>query len=136
MKTLCWIIAFPLFCSVCAQAQTDTTSSSGKKKIAVANSNDNLLEVSPEKYVASANDALNKKNLDEAKEDIDRAMTSPEINEKPKTLYVKAQIYLSLQTLDKYKAANPYRDAAQTLLKLLQVKPRYEKETEDISLLN
>jgi predicted Zn-dependent protease len=136
MKTLCWVIAFPLFCSVCTHAQTDTASSPGKKKVVVANSNDNLLEVSPEKYVASANDALNEKNLDEAKEDIDRAMTSPEINEKPKTLYVKAQIYLSLQTLDKYKPVNPYREAAQTLLKLVQVKPRYEKETVDVSLLN
>ncbi len=136
MKTICWVISFHFIFSVCAFAQADTSSSHGKKKIVVANSDDNLLEVAPEKYVASANDALNDKHLEEAKQDIDRAMVRPEVNEKPKTLYVKAQIYLSLQTLDKYKPVNPYREAAQTLLKLVQVKPRYEKETVDISLLN
>ncbi len=136
MKTICWVISFNIIFSVCSYAQTDTGSAPGKKKIMVANSDDNLLEVSPEKYVVSANDALNDKRLEEAKQDIDRAMVRPEVNEKPKTLYVKAQIYLSLQTLDKYKPTSPYRDAAQTLLKLVQVKPRYEKETVDISLLN
>ena len=135
MKKICWVITFNLVCSFCVHAQNDTTAH-GKKKVIVANSDDNLLEVNPEKYVISANDALNDKHLEEAKQDIDRAMVRPEINEKPKTLYVKAQIYLSLQTLDKYKATNPYRDAAQALLKLVQVKPRYEKETVDISLLN
>jgi len=136
MKTILGVIAFSLMCSVCALAQSDTSVSPGKKKVVVANSDDNLLEVSPEKYVISANDALNDKHLEEAKQDIDRAMVRPEINGKPKTLYVKAQIYLSLQTLDKYKASSPYRDAAQALLKLVEVKPRYEKETVDISLLN
>ncbi len=136
MKPICWAISLILILPFSAGAQADTSSSQGKKKITLANSDDNLLEVAPEKYVTSANDALNDKHIEEAKQDIDRAMMRPEVNEKPKTLYVKAQIYLSLQTLEKYKSINPYREAAQTLLKLVQVKPRYEKETVDISLLN
>ena len=136
MKPICWAISLILILPFSAGAQADTSSSQGKKKITLANSDDNLLEVAPEKYVTSANDALNDKHIEEAKQDIDRAMARPEVNEKPKTLYVKAQIYLSLQTLDKYKPVNPYREAAQTLLKLVQAKPRYEKETVDISLLN
>ncbi len=141
MKTICWAIVFNVAFIYGAYAQTGSgknadTAASGSKKVVIANSNDNLLQASPEKYVVSANEALNKMNLDEAKEDIDRAMAAPEVNEKSKTLYVRAQVYVSLQTLDKYKASNPYREAAQALFKLIQIKPRYEKETVDISLIN
>ena len=137
MKKLCWVIAFNISFFYCSFAQTgNPQKADSAKKVVVANSNDNLLEVSPEKYVVSANAALNEKNLDEAKEDIDRAMAAPEISGKPKTLYVKAQIYVSLQTMDKYKWANPYREAAQALFKLIDIKAHYEKETVDISLMN
>jgi len=91
--------------------------------------------IAQEKYVTSANVALNSKNYDEAKEDIDKAMASPDTKEKPKALFAKAQIYLSLQNVDKYKAANPYREAFQALTKLVEVKPDYEKQTVDGLLL-
>ena len=87
--------------------------------------------IAQDKYVTSANVALNAKNLDEAKEDIDKAMASPETKEKPKALFAKAQIYLSMQAADKYKATNPYREAAQALFKLAEVKADYEKQTVD-----
>ena len=76
-----------------------------------------------EKYVVSANVALSKQSYDEAKENIDKAMASPESKDKPKTLFVKAQVYMSLQGVDKYKASNPYREGLQTALKLVEVKP-------------
>ena len=91
--------------------------------------------IAQDKYVTSANVALNSKNYDEAKEDIDKAMTSPDTKEKPKALFAKAQIYLSLQNVDKYKAGNPYREAFQALNKLVEVKPEYEKQTVDGLLL-
>jgi len=91
--------------------------------------------IAQDKYVVSANVALNSKNYDEAKSEIDKAMASPETQEKPKALFAKAQIYAALQNVDKYKPSQPYREAAKTLFKLVQIKPDYEKGTVDQLLL-
>ncbi len=141
MKKICWLITLNVASITCCIAQDSQNTKVDslhhvKKKVAIENSNDNLLAVSPDKYVVAANDALNSGNLDEAKQDIDRAMESPEVNSKPKTLFVKAQIYMSLQTMAKYKDLNPYREAAQSLFELVNAKPKYEKPSVDISLLN
>jgi Tetratricopeptide repeat len=84
-----------------------------------------------EKYVVSANVALNKQNFEEAKENIDKAMASPETKEKPKALLAKAMIYISLQGVEKYKATNPYREGTQALFKLIELKPDYERSSVD-----
>ena len=81
-----------------------------------------------DKFVTSAATALSQKSYDEAKADIDKAMSSPETNTKPKALYTKAQIYFTLQQIEKYAALKPYREATQALIKLAEVKPDYEKE--------
>ncbi len=81
-----------------------------------------------DKYVSSALTALSVKNLDEAKQDIDKAIANPETKEKPKALFAKAQIYFAMQMSDKYKASNPYREGTQALLKLVEVKPDYKPE--------
>ncbi len=88
-------------------------------------------------YVTSALTSLHSNNFEEAKADIDKAMTSPETKEKPKALFAKAQVYFALQVTagDKYKAANPYRDAAQAIFKLVQIKPDYERTTVDQLLI-
>jgi hypothetical protein len=91
--------------------------------------------IAQDKFVVSANVALNNKNYDEAKESIDKAMASPETKEKPKALFTKAQVYYTLQTQEKYKASAPYREEAQALYKLIEVKPDYEKSTVDQLLL-
>ncbi len=90
--------------------------------------------IAQDKYVTSANVALNGQKWDEAKEDIDKAMQNPETKEKPKALLAKAQIYFSLQNVDKYKASNPYREAAQAVMRLVEVKADYEKSTVDMLL--
>ena len=82
-----------------------------------------------DKFVVSALTALQNKDLDEAKQDIDKAMASPEVREKPKALFAKGNIYTALQNIDKYKATAPYREAAQAFMKLAELKPDYEKET-------
>lgn len=87
--------------------------------------------IAQDKYVVSANIALNNKNYEEAKSEIDKAMASPETKEKPKALFAKAQIYAALQNVDKYKPENPYREATKTLIHLVEVKPDYEKTTVD-----
>ncbi len=91
--------------------------------------------IAQEKYIVSANVALSKQSFDEAKENIDKAMLSPETKDKPKALFVKAQVYMGMQMIEKYKASNPYREGAQALLKLVDVKPDYEKTMVDQLLL-
>jgi predicted Zn-dependent protease len=91
--------------------------------------------IAQDKYVISALTSLKGNNLEEAKADIDKAMTSPETKEKPKALFAKAQIYFSMQQSDKYKASSPYREGTQALYKLAEVKPDYEKATVDQLLL-
>jgi Tfp pilus assembly protein PilF len=91
--------------------------------------------IAQDKYVVGALTALQNKNYEEAKEDIDKAMASPETKEKPKALFAKAQVYGTLQSIDKYKSTNPYREGGVALLKLVEVKPDYEKNNVDQMLL-
>ncbi len=84
--------------------------------------------VAQEKYLTSAIVEMKKGNLDEAKEDIDKAMASQEMQEKPKALLAKAQIYLSMQQTEKYKKSTMYQDASAALIKITEVKPDYETD--------
>lgn len=84
--------------------------------------------IAQDKYVTSALTNLNSKNLEEAKSDIDRAIAYPETKEKPKALLAKGRIYMAMQNVEKYQASAPYREAAQALIKLAEIKPEYEKE--------
>jgi len=88
-----------------------------------------------DKYVISALTAMNQNNLDEAKENIDKAMASPETKEKPKALFAKGEIYLAMMQVDKYQKMDPYKEATAALLKLVEVKADYERETVDQLLL-
>ena len=88
-----------------------------------------------EKYVTSANVALKAGNLDEAKEQIDKAMASPDMQEKPKALLSKGEIYFSLMGSEKYRASSPYREATEALMKLAELKPDYEKADVDQMLI-
>lgn len=91
--------------------------------------------IAQEKYVVSAGVALKENKLDEAKDNIDKAMASPDTKEKPKALFVKAQIYMAMQLAPNYKASNPYREGTQAVLKLAELKQDYEKETVDQLLI-
>ena len=88
--------------------------------------------------VESALTALKGGNWDEAKTDIDRAIAYPGTHEKPKALYAKARIYMALQIqkVPKYIDGKPYREAAQALMRLAEVKPDYEKADVDMNLFN
>ena len=90
-----------------------------------------LSTMAQEKNLAGALEALGKKNLDEAKSLIDAAMTNSETKDKPKTLFTKARVYDKLQEDAKFKDSNPYRDEAQALLKLNDLKPDFEKAATD-----
>ncbi len=81
-----------------------------------------------DKFIISALTALKANNLDDAKQEIDKAFT-PETKDKTKALFVKAEIYISLQEQDKNKGTTLYQDAAKSLFKLMESKPDYEKAT-------
>ena len=81
-----------------------------------------------EKMVSSALYELKAQNYDEAKADIDKAEANPETKDKAKTLYAKAQVYFELYKVEKFKASNPWKEGTQALLKLVEVKPDYEKD--------
>ncbi len=84
--------------------------------------------IAQDKYVTSALTAYSQKAYDEAKADIDKAMSSPETKEKPKALYAKVQIYYELMKMDKYKSQALYKEASVALLKLVELKPEFEKD--------
>ena len=89
-----------------------------------------------EKYLTAARTALTKSHdLDEAKDDIDKAMASPEMQANPKALLTKAEVYFALMGSDKYKATNPYKEGTQALVKLADVKADYEKDEVDQLLI-
>ncbi len=85
-----------------------------------------------DKFIISALTALKANNLDDARQEIDKAFT-PETKDKSKALFVKAEIYISLQ--EKNKAGGQYQEAAKSLFKLVEAKPDYEKATVDQLLL-
>ncbi len=93
-----------------------------------------LTGIAQEKYVTGASMAINANNIDEAKENIDKAMSNAEMQEKPKALFVKGEVYIAMMGVDKYKSASPYREGAQALMKLAEIKPEYEKEMVDLML--
>jgi len=94
-----------------------------------------LTGIAQEKYVTSANVALQAGNIDEAKENIDKAMSGAGMQEKPKALFVKGGVYMAMMMSEKYKSTSPYREGAQALMKLAEIKPEYEKETVDQMLI-
>lgn len=89
-----------------------------------------------DKYVVNANLAMRSQNYDEAKAEIDKAMANPETAQKPKALFAKAQIYMALQGVDKYKASSPYKQGLAAAMTLSETKPDYEKNAVDNMLLS
>lgn len=94
-----------------------------------------LSGIAQDRFVVNANMALKSQNFDEAKTEIDKAMANPETSAKPKALFSKAQVYFSLQNVEKYKASNPYREGLEATFKLVEAKPDYEKATVDQMLM-
>ncbi len=91
--------------------------------------------IAQDKYVVSANLAMKSQNYEEAKMEIDKAMANPETSKKPKALLSKAQVYFSLQNVDKYKAGNPYKEGLKAAMELAEVKADYERGTVDQLLM-
>ena len=80
-----------------------------------------------ESNIINAKESLTRDSLADAKEYIDLASVNPQTKGKPKTLFVTAQVYMALQTKEKYKNIYAYRTATEAMLRLMEIKPDYEK---------
>jgi Tfp pilus assembly protein PilF len=88
-----------------------------------------------DKYVVPALTYLKANNPEQARQEIDKAFSTPEAKAGPKVLLAKAQIYFALNNSGKYTEDHLYREATKALLKLVDLKPDYERSTVDQLLL-
>jgi len=103
----------------------------------VALSSLTLPALAQEKNVTSAKEAL---TIDfdtlKAKEYIDKAVQDPSTKGEAKTWWVRAGIYLAMQSSGKYKSSGPYKEATTSLIKVIEIKPDYQKEEVNMNLLS
>lgn len=96
-----------------------------------------LPALAQEKNVNSAKDAL---KLDgdtlKAKEYIEKAIQDPSTKDEAKTWWVRAGIYLAMQSSAKYRSTGPYKEAAASLIKIVEIKPDYQKDDVNMNLLS
>jgi len=90
-----------------------------------------------DKNVASAKESL---TLDgdtlKAKEYIEKAIQDPSTKNEAKTWWVRAGIYLAMQSSGKYKSSAPYKEATASLIKVIEIKPDYQKNEVNANLLS
>lgn len=84
--------------------------------------------------VVSARVAQQGQNYDEAVEDINKAILDPETAKNPKTWLTRANIYYEMETVPKYKAGNPYREATKSFMRMIELKPDLERDFTDKAL--
>ncbi|RYD51322.1 MAG: tetratricopeptide repeat protein [Sphingobacteriales bacterium] len=79
-----------------------------------------VLTVSAQKSnLRAANNYLSSNEFANAKKAIDEAATNEATATDPKTWALRGQVYVQLQTLDAFKASNPYREGATSLQKAI-----------------
>ncbi|MCD6063873.1 MAG: hypothetical protein K0R82_1784 [Flavipsychrobacter sp.] len=86
--------------------------------------------------IQNALNSQSDKELDKALEFIEKAAADPSTKDNPKTWYVRGSILLDMQNDPKYKDAQPYRKAAESFIKVVELDPKYEKETVAKALKN
>ena len=84
--------------------------------------------------IQTASNYLNDKDYDKAVEYINMAVNDPSTKDNPKAWYVKSRIYMAMQQDASKKANNPYREAATSLMKVVQLDTKYEKEDVNTAL--
>lgn len=78
--------------------------------------------------IQSASNYLRDKEYDKAIEYIEKAVNDPSTKDDPKAWYVRGSIYMNIQQEMPTKIASPYREAAKSYMKVVQLKPTYEKD--------
>lgn len=85
--------------------------------------------------VQSASNYLRDKEYDKAIEYIDKAVNDPSTKEDHKAWYVRGSIYMNIQQEMPAKVPSAYREAAKSYIKVVQLKPTYEKDAIDQLLI-
>ncbi len=86
--------------------------------------------------IQSAMNYYNQKDYQKAQEFIDKAVKDPSTEKDPKAWMWRGHIYAALQQDPVAGAGNPYREAAISYLKVVELKPDYEKSSIDNGLMN
>ncbi|WP_276134485.1 tetratricopeptide repeat protein [Polluticoccus soli] len=79
--------------------------------------------------IQNALNSQSDKELDKALEFIEKAAADPSTKDNPKTWYVRGSILLDMQNDPKYKASQPLSKATESFVKVVELDPKYEKET-------
>jgi len=88
-----------------------------------------------DKNVTSARLAMKDNDYVTAKDDINKAVNDPSTKESVKAWSTRGELYMLLQQDPKNKDSAYYKEAAKSYLKVLSLKPDYDKETTDRTLL-
>lgn len=75
------------------------------------------------------------KNYKQAATEINAAVEDPSTKDDPKAWYYRGMIYMGMQEDAALKAENPYREAVTSYMKVVQLKPGYEKDNVNQALL-
>lgn len=78
--------------------------------------------------IQSANNYLSDKDYDHALEYIEKALKDPSTANDPKAWYVRGNIYMEMQGDPKRKDSKPYQEAAKSYMKVIEIKPNYDKD--------
>jgi len=85
--------------------------------------------------IQNASNYLREKDYKQAIEYINMAVADPSTKDDPKTYWVKGNIYMAMQDEPAHKAENPYRESAAAYMKVAELKPTYEKDNVNASLM-
>lgn len=86
--------------------------------------------------IQSANNYLRDKDYDHAKEYIDKAVADVSTQNDPKAWFVRGNVYAAMQDDPKYAAGSPYKESYKSYLKVIEIKPEYEKALINVNLYN
>ena len=96
----------------------------------------NIFSWAQKQNIQSAMNYYGDKEYDKAMSYIEKAVKDPSTEKDPKAWMWRGHIYSILQKDPKAAATNPYREAAVSYLKVVQLKPDYEKEFVNSGLMN
>lgn len=88
------------------------------------------------KNIQSALNSLRNKEYSEAVQFIDMATKDESTKDDPKAWFVRGNIYMTMQVDPGYKDSNPYRKAAESYIKVVELKDSYEEQQVSRQLYN
>lgn len=106
-----------------------------KSILIVASMGITVLGWAQKQNIQSANNYFRDKEYTRALEFIEKAVNDPSTKDDPKAWFVRGTIYMAMQDDAAYKAQAPYREAAKSYMKVVELKPKHEEGVVSQNLL-